>query len=61
MKIDLTDAQWLLLLEELGKCHVIRYMKGDDNGPLGEILEKLGECLKENDKEWIFHKVYREI
>lgn len=61
MMIDLDDKQKQLLLETLGVAHIIKYMKGEDNSDLEELIEKMADSLKKEGKMHIFEKVFQDL
>lgn len=61
MNLDLSDKQWQLLLETLGKAHVVQYVQNKDNSSLEELIAVIALTLQINGKDEIFQKVFREI
>ena len=61
MNIDLSDEQKRLLLETLAISWQIEYLKGKDVGPMGKLIEAMGEGLKKEGKESIFFEVFEEF
>ena len=60
MKINLDDDQKKLLLETLAIAWQIEHMKGKSTDPLGKIIEKFAESLRDEGKEKIFFSVFQE-
>jgi hypothetical protein len=61
MKVNLNDQQKKLLLETLAIAWQIEHMKGKDAKPIGDIIEKFAESLKEEGREHIFFSVFKEV
>ena len=61
MIIDFTDEQMELLLKTLAEAHIIACIKEEENvmQHLNDLIQKLHDELKDNDKSNIFYKVYR--
>ncbi len=61
MKIDYTDQELILLLETLGKAHMVNYMQGKDNSELQKLILKISEILTLKEREDIFDKVFMQV
>ncbi len=60
MIIDLDDKQKKLLLETVAIAWQIEHLKGKSIEPLGKIIERFAEALKQEGKEGIFFSVFQE-
>lgn len=60
MNVNLNDQQKKLLLETLAIAWQIEHMKGKDPEPLGDIIERFAESLRDEGREDIFFSVFRE-
>jgi hypothetical protein len=62
MKLELNDTELKLLLETLGKCHVIAHWKKDalEENDLGNLLNTLITQSMRQSKGEIISKVFEE-
>lgn len=61
MILNLNDQQKKLLLETVAIAHMIKYMKGEDNSDLDELIQEIAKSLKDEGKMEIFNSVFQEF
>ena len=60
MIIELNNTQKKLLLETVAVAHMIKYMKGEDNSDLYELIQEIASSLKKEGNMNIFDNVFEE-
>lgn len=61
MKIELDDVQIKIILECLGTCHAVEYMKGENNDHLSRVIVIMGRQLEDAGKLKLFESVFTEV
>jgi len=61
MKIELDDVQIKIILECLGTCHAVEFMKGANNDHLSRIILDMSRQIEDAGKLELFESVFNEV
>ncbi len=61
MKIEFDDVQIKIILESLGTCHAVEFMKGANNDHLSRVIVIMGRQLEDAGKLELFESVFNKV
>jgi len=61
MKIELEETQIKIILECLGQCHAVEFMKGANNDHLSNVIVAIGRQLEDAGEWKLFESVFKEV